>query len=135
ESVDPASLTAKPAGAPAQVLVVDDDPDVRSITSEYLRDRGHVVREAEEGEGALALIERNSFAAVVSDIMMPGRIDGLELALICRQRWPKLPVVLVSGFSAAARDAEGEGLTVLQKPYAPEVLASTLNEMMEVSKG
>jgi nitrogen-specific signal transduction histidine kinase len=126
---------AKSSEAPGQVLVVDDDPDVRSITSEYLRERGHIVREASEAEAALTLLEGDAFAAVISDIMMPGRMDGLDLARICRRRWPQLPVLLISGFSAATDDAAKEGLTVLLKPYSPEALANSLNEVMGRGKG
>jgi signal transduction histidine kinase/CheY-like chemotaxis protein len=135
EIIEHIQAPIKTGGVRSQVLVVDDDPDVRSITSEYLRDRGYVVREAGDADAALALLERDAFAAVISDIMMPGRMDGLDLARACRRRWPQLPVLLISGFSAATDDAAKEGLTVLLKPYSPEVLANSLNEVMGLGKG
>jgi CheY-like chemotaxis protein len=96
--------------------------------TDYLRTIGHRVREAENAEAALELLESERFAAVISDIMMPGRMDGLDLARTIRRRWPQLPVLLVSGFSSAAEDAAREGLTVLRKPYPPEALSKALAE-------
>jgi DNA-binding NarL/FixJ family response regulator len=85
--------------AAIRVLVVDEDPDVRSLTTTFI-ERADETIEAEAVGGGEAAIERlagNSFDAVVSDLRMPG-MDGLELAAAVRDRHPDLPFVL---FSAA----------------------------------
>ena len=75
-----------------------------------------------------ALAKPNEFQMVLSDVMMPGGMDGMALVREMRQRRISLPVVLVSGFSAAAkRDAETEGIPLLPKPYSLGDLASLLN--------
>jgi len=63
---------------------------------------------------------------VFSDVMMPGDMSGVGLALEIRRRRPELPVVLATGYIEAARGAMAEGLDVLVKPYQLEMLAQTL---------
>jgi two-component system cell cycle sensor histidine kinase/response regulator CckA len=67
-------------------------------------------------------------AALVSDVVMPG-LDGFDLAARLRARFPRLPVLLVSGYaeSALGRDLEGEGLRLLPKPYRLEELVAALH--------
>ena len=82
---------------------------------------------ADSAESALARLEASPRPALlVSDVAMPG-MDGVALARALRQRWPGLPVVLVSGYAEATlrADLAGEGFHFLAKPYAPaELLAA-----------
>ncbi len=60
--------------------------------------------------------------AVMTDIIMPGEMDGIGLALTIQERWPALPVLLVSGYSERAAEAQARGFPVLNKPYSlPDV--------------
>ena len=116
-SEKPAPDTAKPL-AGRLVLLVDDNQDVLESTSGLLTLRGLVVRTASSLEEAWALLEAGLRPdAVVSDIVMAGRSDGVELAQRLRKTRPDLPVVLASAYSAAAADATAQGFTVLRKPY------------------
>src|SRR5438477_558 len=63
---------------------------------------------------------------VFSDIVMPGEMNGIDLANLVRERIPDLPVVLTTGFTTAAEDAFSLGFTLLQKPYPMEVLEQAL---------
>ncbi|MBS0297672.1 MAG: response regulator [Proteobacteria bacterium] len=122
---------AKPgAVAAAHILLVDDNEAVRAVTAEYLRERSHMVTEAGGADEALAVLARGDVSALVSDIVMPGERDGVDLATEARKRWPSLPVVLVSGYAASAADARAHGFTVLQKPYALDALAELLDGVM-----
>jgi CheY-like chemotaxis protein len=84
------------------------------------------------GQAALdELAATPGIGLVLSDVMMPGGMDGMALVREMRQRRISLPVVLVSGFSAAAkRDAESEGIPLLPKPYSLGDLASLLTSAL-----
>jgi CheY-like chemotaxis protein len=123
----PATPAAK---ATTRILLVDDNEAVRAVTAEYLRERGHAVTEAGDADEALAVLSRGDTSALVSDIVMPGERDGVALAAEVSRTRPGLPVVLVSGYAASAADARAHGFTVLQKPYALDVLADLLDGVM-----
>jgi len=84
-------------GDAMKVLVVDDEPGVRDIVSEYLTIDGHVVDTAKDGEEALAKFQAGSFDVVVTDQAMP-EMNGEALAANIKQSAPHVPVVLLSGF-------------------------------------
>ena len=80
--------------------MVEDDPAVRAITSEMLRDLGYTVVEAAAGLAALALLENQPFDMVFSDVILPDGMSGPDLAAEIRNRRPELPVLLTSGYTA-----------------------------------
>ncbi len=134
---DPVAQPA-PAGLGLRcILLVDDNDAVRVTTAAYLRECGLTVIEASNANAALEVLETARVEAVMSDIIMPGEMDGMALALTIRDRWPRLPVILVSGYSPRAADALARGFAVLNKPYSlPELehrlqalVASALLEM------
>jgi PAS domain S-box-containing protein len=107
-------------GPPAcRVLLVEDDVQVASLTSAMLTELGYEVVPVTTGQAALnELAETPGIGLVLSDVMMPGGMDGIALVREMRQRNIALPVLLVSGFSAAAKyDADHEGIPLLPKPY------------------
>jgi signal transduction histidine kinase len=118
------------AGA-ASVLLVDDNDDVRATTAAYLRDGGLAVLEAGDAAGALRLLESHAVKAVVSDIVMPGEMDGMGLADAIRAMRPGLPVLLVSGFSERAVEAHARGFPVISKPYGLPDLERRLRPLVE----
>jgi CheY-like chemotaxis protein len=79
-----------------RILVVDDNAEFGRILQAHLTAHGHEVVAAKDGEQGLALIERESFDIVLTDILMPQR-DGIEVLRQVKQRWPSLPVIAVSG--------------------------------------
>src|SRR5688572_10386989 len=81
----------------ASVLVVEDEPLVRDYVSDILGQSGFEVVEAATGEEALSRIAEGGVCAVVSDVAMPGKVNGFELARRVRQESPRTGVVLVSG--------------------------------------
>jgi CheY-like chemotaxis protein len=101
-----------------RILLLDDNADIRELTAAFLRDEGAQVDAFADAAAALAALDADAgYAAVVSDIVMPGEMDGLGLAQAVRQRWPRLPVLLVSGYSASLVEATARGFPVLRKPY------------------
>jgi PAS domain S-box-containing protein len=115
-----------------RVLLVEDDVQVASLTSAMLSELGYEVIPVTTGQAALnELAATPGIGLVLSDVMMPGGMDGMALVREMRQRKISLPIVLVSGFSAAAkRDAENEGIPLLPKPYSLGDLAAQLTSAL-----
>jgi PAS domain S-box-containing protein len=111
-----------------QVLLVEDDNEVAALTREMLSYLGFSVVHVASPDAALgALANARSVDIVLSDIMMPGGVSGLELAREIRRRQPHLPVVLVTGYAEAAAGMEEGKFGLLLKPYTLEALAQALN--------
>jgi two-component system NtrC family sensor kinase len=110
----------------ARILVVDDTPDVAQITRDYLERIGHQVDVATDGSQALAFIAKTEVDLIVSDIVMPGGMDGLDVARRVQELYPEIPVILVTGYSASAEAALNEGFEVLRKPFNVERIAEVI---------
>ncbi|HEX2553891.1 MAG TPA: ATP-binding protein [Microvirga sp.] len=129
-----AAPAASAADAPAasagsgrtRVLFVDDNADVRTVAADVLRESGFEVREAAHARAALDLLESEGADVLVSDLVMPGGMDGLDLAQEVRRRWPGLPILLVSGYSTSASAATEQGFTLIMKPYQVSELAAAI---------
>jgi CheY-like chemotaxis protein len=119
-------------GPRCRVLLVEDDVQVASLTSAMLVELGHEVVPVTTGHAALEeLAQTPDIGLVLSDIMMPGGMDGVALVREMRLRQIHLPVLLVSGFAATAkREAEKEGIPLLAKPYTFNDLAAKLHDTM-----
>jgi signal transduction histidine kinase/ActR/RegA family two-component response regulator len=127
----PAPGTAAQEGqlAGKRVLLVEDNEELASVTAVLLAGFGCSVEPARSAEHALRLFDGgHRFDVVLSDIVMPGELDGLGLARRLRQRFPGLPIVLISGYSSAL--AEVRDFPVLRKPCPPERLTAALAEAM-----
>ncbi|HEV2099019.1 MAG TPA: CHASE domain-containing protein, partial [Stellaceae bacterium] len=118
-----------------RILFVEDDAEVAEVTAELLRDIGYQPVEARDGDGALAALERDpTIALVLSDIVMPGRVGGLELARTLRKSRPELPVLLATGYSEYVSPAASEGFALVEKPYRRDVLAASIRIALENSR-
>jgi two-component system NtrC family sensor kinase len=117
---------APPAGT---VLVVEDNAEVAAVGEAYFEELGYQVRHAAGAQAGLESIERDAAIDLVfSDILMPGGMNGLELADIVRRRFPHIAVLLTTGYSSSAQDAVRRGFEVLQKPYDIVALERALRE-------
>jgi CheY-like chemotaxis protein len=112
------------------VLVVEDDEDVLAMAVESLSDLGYKVLIAHDGEEALAIVRGSQQIDILfSDIVMPGGINGVQLAVEARRLRPDIKVLLTSGYTGAAlRNEHGlpDDLPVLGKPYRHDQLAAQL---------
>jgi CheY-like chemotaxis protein len=115
-------------GAGAQVLVVEDDDEVAALTVEMINQLGYDTTRVASAEAALgALADRRCVDIVFSDVMMPGRMNGVELAQEIRRRRPNLPVLLTSGYAESARrKAGGQQVKIIPKPYRIDELRDAL---------
>ncbi len=87
----------------AVILIVDDDPTVRAVASELLRNSDHSIVEAADGDEALSLLDCLPIDLIVLDMLMPNR-DGLEVLTAIRQKQSRIPVLAIS--SGGNLDAE-----------------------------
>lgn len=112
----------------AQVLVVEDDDEVAALTVEMINQLGYDTTRVASAEAALgALADRRTVDIVFSDVMMPGRMNGVELAQEIKRRRPNLPVLLTSGYVDAARRKAGtQQIKIIPKPYRIDELRDAL---------
>jgi PAS domain S-box-containing protein len=115
-----------------RVLLVEDDAQVAFLTGAMLAELGYEVITATTAQAALdELAHTPDIGLVLSDIMMPGGMDGVALVREMRLRRIRPPVLLVSGFATAAkREAERAGIPLLSKPYTLSDLAAKLRDII-----
>ena len=114
------------------VLLAEDEALVRAMASRVLRELGHDVLEAVDGEDALDVAERRSgeIDLLVTDLVMP-RMGGLDLAARLRARRPELRVVFMSGYADRAMAARlPAGAPMLHKPFTPATLTQRVQEVL-----
>jgi signal transduction histidine kinase/ActR/RegA family two-component response regulator len=112
-----------------RVLLVEDNDAVAEATAELLRSIGCSVERVAHAQAALERLDApggTPVEVVLSDIEMPGALDGVALAGRLSQRNPPLPVVLMTGYAGRLEQALREGLHVLPKPCSPELLAAAI---------
>ncbi len=111
-----------------KILVVDDEASMRVTLAANLELEGFDVVEAKSGTEALAILEKNTFDVLLSDVRMPG-MNGVELFRKARERRPDLPVVLMTAFAVEGLidEAIQEGVyTILPKPFDLERVVASL---------
>ena len=125
------ALRAPPAET-AHILVVDDDPDVRWIAAEGLREIGYVVTEADGGRAALAILERDDPCdLMVVDLVMTG-LTGVDTVQLARRARPDLKVLYCSGYADMSRFQDDIGNEVLlKKPFRRDTLAEAVRAILQ----
>jgi PAS domain S-box-containing protein len=115
-------------GGSGTVLLVEDNPDVAIVSANLLEQLGYTVLRVENAEAALREIEFDGIDFVFSDIVMPGKMDGLSLARHLRAVRPGLPILLASGYSDAAINVRGD-FPILRKPYEIHQLSQAIAKL------
>jgi CheY-like chemotaxis protein len=115
------------------VLVVDDNLDLANFTASMLEGQGYAIRCAANAADALALFDAGEHVdAVFSDVMMPGAMNGIELASALRQRNPQIAVLLATGYSQLLAEWNGPAVAeVLSKPYRLNDLMAALERAFD----
>ena len=103
---------------PPVILIVEDEPLLRMIISEHLADAGYSVVEAENADDALQALERRSdILLMLTDVRMPGSMDGFGLANLVAARWKKIRVFVTSGHATADEGTFPSGAQFIPKPF------------------
>jgi PAS domain S-box-containing protein len=137
EEIQPEEQAPAVAAPGALVLLVEDEPDVRHVVRDQLVDLGYPVLEAENGNQAEEILEQVSdITVLLTDIIMPGGMNGRELARAALKKRPELHVVLMSGYEeqAALSQSETPGLCLLGKPFSKRELAYALKSRNETER-
>lgn len=126
---------ATPTGRGETILIVEDNDLLRRVVSRQLAELGYRIFEAGNAAAAVACLEQHHVDLVFSDVVMPGGMDGFELATRVTAQWPGTAVVLTSGF-AGHRESERlpESLAsvgLLTKPYNPAALARLIRDTLD----
>jgi len=130
KEIDPSAKDTNPVetGGSGTVLLVEDNPDVATVSTSLLEQLGYTVRRVADAEAALREIERDGIDLVFSDIVMPGKMDGLSLARHLKALRPGLPILLASGYSDAAVNVRGD-FPILRKPYEIHQLSQAIAKL------
>jgi two-component system, cell cycle sensor histidine kinase and response regulator CckA len=131
ETIAPVEI---PRGHGELVLIVDDEPGVRAVTEETLKEFGYRVVTASDGAEACAVFaqERGAVDVVLTDLMMPV-MDGAAMIRALKRMDPEVPIIAVSGHSTPEHEAVANGAGVsafLSKPYRTQTLLHTLQESL-----
>ncbi len=130
-AADAGPEAARPMAAGRRLLLVEDDVSVAVVALELLESLGLEVRAVETAPQALDLLKREKFDMMLSDVVMPGGMTGIELARACSRDYPDMRVVLTSGYAGEDVDAAlaDAPWPFLRKPYSGEQLARILGEL------
>jgi CheY-like chemotaxis protein len=113
------------------VLIVEDDVLIRMAMASQLHDAGFDVVEAMSAADAIRILEKDtSIDALVSDISMPGAMDGISLVHSVHDRWPAIKLIVASGSSNATSSDLPTGCRYLAKPYEVRQLIATLRGLV-----
>jgi two-component system cell cycle sensor histidine kinase/response regulator CckA len=117
------------------VLIVEDEPTVRYMTSRALKEHGYRVLEASDGPEALRLVEQanGDLDLIITDVIIPG-LDGTELARRAASLKPGIPILFMSGYTdddIVRRGLLDPGQPFLQKPFTPDALVRRVAELLE----
>ena len=112
------------------VLIVEDDPLLRMLSSEMIQEDGYDVVEAGHAEEAILILEtRPDIDIMFTDINMPGSMDGLKLAHYVRDRWPPIRIITTTGRSDLALDVLPSNSQFLPKPYQASDITAALHRL------
>jgi DNA-binding response OmpR family regulator len=115
------------------ILVIEDDRDLQSLVEDALRDGGFEPAIAGSGEEALTLLKafRTKYSALVTDILLLGRLDGWRVARGAREIDPSFPVLYITGGSGDEWPVKGVPDSVLlQKPFSPDELVEAVAKLL-----
>ncbi|MCD5992850.1 PAS domain-containing protein [Pseudomonas sp. CDFA 602] len=135
ETADAECAQAVPTLSAQTVMIVDDEPTIRMLVSEVLEDQGYIAIEAGEGASALRVLESDArIDLLVTDVGLPGGMNGRQLADAARVLRPGLKVLFITGYAENAIIGNGHldpGMWVLTKPFTMEAFASRIYKMID----
>lgn len=135
EDEDSPPASVEPSGDGEVVLVIDDEPTIRMLVAEVLAASGYAVIEAPDGPAGLRVLESNArIDLLITDVGLPGGLNGRQVADAARTTRPDLKVLFVTGYAENAIVGRGrleKGMYLLTKPFQMEALANRIREIIE----
>lgn len=132
---EPAAPRDNQAGHGETVLVIDDEPAIRMLVVEMLTDSGYRALEAEDGPGGLAILRSDAVIdLLITDVGLPGGLNGRQVADAARESRPGLKVLFVTGYAENALVGNGHldnGMEILTKPFVLADLGDRIRKMLE----
>jgi NO-binding membrane sensor protein with MHYT domain/nitrogen-specific signal transduction histidine kinase/ActR/RegA family two-component response regulator len=125
-------------GGSESILVVEDEDSVRAIVTEQLRSLGYQVKHASNADQALDFMQAARFDLLLTDVMMPGRLNGKGLSEEVERQWPGTRIVFMSGYSENALQHDGRldnGVKLLAKPHRKADLAMIIRSALGATNG
>jgi CheY-like chemotaxis protein len=115
------------------ILLVDDNPAVRALVGDVLRDAGHRVSDVASGSEALALLERRSFDLLICDYLLP-EMKGDELARVARKRWSTLRIAFLTAYAdfLSVTGKSGED-ALIPKPISSDDLCRAVDKVLRTA--
>lgn len=130
----PAVAEPSPSGAGETVLIVDDEPTVRMLVVDVLEGLGYAAIEAADGASGLKVLQSDARVdLLVTDVGLPGGMNGRQMADAARVTRPGLKVLFITGYAENAAIGNGHleaGMHILTKPFAMEALATRIKELI-----
>jgi CheY-like chemotaxis protein len=111
------------------ILLVEDNPEVATVSTGLLEQLGYNVRWAADASTALAELEKDGIDIVFTDVVMPGKMNGIGLAQTIREKNPKIPILLVTGYSYTTNEIDSQ-FPILRKPYQLHELSHELQKLV-----
>lgn len=110
------------------ILIVDDEPTVRRVLTEILSETGFPALEAGDASEALKTLRKagGSISVMVTDVRMPGFLNGLELAKFVQDSWPWIKVIVMTGFAEAVREGLPRNARFVAKPWKPDQMRTVV---------
>lgn len=130
EKVDIAPTEVTPRGV-GRIMIVEDNAELREMTTALLRELGYAVRPAASPAEAFDLLRGFPADLVFSDILMPGGMNGFEFARELRVRYPGIEVLLTSGDAGVLGRTDQSEFIILQKPYRIDALSAAIRRALE----
>ncbi len=135
EDADADPMTDVPRAQQGEtVLVVDDEPSVRMLVTEVLEDLGYTAIEAEDGRAGLKILESaRRIDLLITDVGLPGGLNGRQLADAARMTRPGLNILFITGYAESAvigRESLASGMSIIAKPFALEALAARIQAII-----
>jgi len=134
QPAEPLNLTVARAIGSERILVVEDDEALRDYSSDILKELGYQVVQASTAEEALRVLARGSFDLLFTDVVMPGGMNGRQLADEAVRRYPALRVLFTTGYSRDAIIHQGRldaGIQMISKPFAYDELAAKVRSVLD----
>ncbi|RYF19731.1 MAG: response regulator [Oxalobacteraceae bacterium] len=127
---------APKAGAGETVLLVEDEAQVRTMAAEHLRDLGYAVLEAANGPAALQALRLGRHVdLLVTDVGLPGGMNGRQVADAARERLPGLPALFITGYAGSVLQEQlAPGMDVIGKPFSLNLLSDKIRTMLDAAR-